>query len=67
VNETKKKLVDIVSSIMIISNDLQSIRVDKGEPERLCGISQSELHKAKDHVQLKIDSNLNHLRSVIDE
>jgi hypothetical protein len=52
---------------MNISNDLQSIRVDKGEPEKLCGINASELHKAKEHVQLKIDTNLNHLRSVINE
>jgi len=52
---------------MKISQDLQSIRVDKAEPDRLCGISASELHKAKEHVQLKIDTNLNLLRSVIDQ
>jgi len=52
---------------MKISQDLQTIRVDKGEPDKICGISASELHKAKEHVQLKIDTNLNLLRSVIDE
>lgn len=65
--ETKKILVDIVTNIMEISKDLYSISVDKEEPDKLRGISSSELHKAREHVQMKVDSNLNQLKSVIDD
>lgn len=67
INESKKILVDNINLIMDISKDLLAISVDKEEPDKLKGISASELFQAKERVQLKVDKNFNQLKSVIDE
>jgi len=66
--ETKTTLVKIVREyIMDISKDLCSIRVEREETDMLRGISAQDLKKAEDHINLKVDSCLNQLKSVIDE
>jgi len=52
---------------MDISKDLCSIRVEREETDMLRGISAQDLKKAEDHINLKVDSCLNQLKSVIDE
>jgi len=53
--------------IMDISKDLCSIRVEREETDMLRGISALDLKKAEDHINMKVDSCLNQLKSVIDE
>mmetsp|Transcript_108130 Transcript_108130/g.233009 ORF Transcript_108130/g.233009 Transcript_108130/m.233009 type:complete len:95 (+) Transcript_108130:2162-2446(+) len=52
---------------MDISKELNSINLDKEDSDRLKGIGSSELYKARELVQLKVDSHLNQLKAVIDE
>jgi len=52
---------------MEISDELMAISVDKEEPDKLKGISISELKQATERVQMKVDNNFNQLKSVIDE